>query len=62
MNFDIIILNQNIKTMQEYVMWILTALLFILKLNIFIWILQMMLKKDMIHRIMKLVDHHQKNK
>ena len=62
MNFDIIILNQNIKTMQEYVMWILTALLFILKLNIFIWILQMMLKKDMIHRIMKLVDHYQKNK
>ena len=62
MNFDIIILNQNIKTMQEYVMWILTALSFILKLNIFIWILQMMLKKDMIHRIMKLVDHYQKNK
>ena len=62
MNFDIIILNQNIKTMQEYVMWILTALLFILKLNIFIWILQMMLKKDVIHRIMKLVDHYQKNK
>ena len=41
-----IILNQNIKTMQNYVLWILTALLFMLKLKIFAKILQMMLKKD----------------
>ena len=36
MNFDMIILNQNIKTMQNYVIWTLTALLFILKLKNFI--------------------------
>ena len=35
MNFGMIILNQNIKTMQNYVILILTALLFILKLKIF---------------------------
>ena len=29
------ILNQSIKKMQDYVTWILTALLFILKLKIF---------------------------
>ena len=52
MNFGMIILNQNIKTMQKYVIWILTALLIILNLKIFIKILQMMLKKDMIHQIM----------
>ena len=57
MNFGIIILNQNIKTMQNYVTWILTALLVKLKLKIFIKILQMMLKTDMIHTVMKLIDH-----
>ena len=31
-----IILNQSIKTEQNYVTWILTALLFILKLKIFL--------------------------
>ena len=36
MNFGMIVLSQNIKTMQNYVIWILTALLFILKLKIFI--------------------------
>ena len=35
MNFGMITLNKNIKTEQNYVSWILTALLFILKLNIF---------------------------
>ena len=35
MNFDMIALNQNIKTNQNYATWILTALLFILKLKIF---------------------------
>ena len=33
MNFGMIILNQNIKTMQNYAIWILAALLFILKLK-----------------------------
>ena len=36
MNFGMIILNQSIKKMQNYVTWILTALSFILKLKIFI--------------------------
>ena len=56
MNFVMIILNQNIKTMQNYVTWILTALLFILKRKIFIKILQMMLKKKIIQQIMTLID------
>ena len=60
MNFGKIILNQNIKTMQNYVIWILTALLFILKQKIIIKILHMMFKKDMTHQIIKLTDHHQK--
>ena len=45
MNFVMLILNQNIKTMQNFVTWILTALLFILKRKIFMKMLQMMLKK-----------------
>ena len=36
MNFGMITLNRNIKTEQNYVTWILTALLFILKLKIFL--------------------------
>ena len=44
---------------QNYVIWILTALLFILKWKIFIKILQMILKKDMMHQIIKLIDHYQ---
>ena len=34
--FGMIILDQNIKMMQNYVVWILTALLLILWLKIFI--------------------------
>ena len=34
MSFGTIILNQSIKRLQNYVMWILTALLFILKIHI----------------------------
>ena len=34
MNFCMIILNQNMKTMQNYATWILALLLFILKLKI----------------------------
>ena len=45
MNFGRIILNQSIKTMQNYATCIQISLLFILKLKIFIKILQMMLKK-----------------
>ena len=52
--------QNNIKTIQNYVICILTALLFILKLKILIKILQMMLKRDMIDQIMKLIDHYQK--
>ena len=37
--FGMIILNQDIKTMQNYVIWILAAVLFILKLKIFLKIL-----------------------
>ena len=43
--------------MQNYVAWIHTALLFILKLEIYMKILQMMLKKDLIHQTMKSTDH-----
>ena len=52
--------QNNIKTMQNYVICILTALLFILKVKILIKILQMVLKRDIIHQIMKLIDHYQK--
>ena len=38
--FGIITLNQNVETKQNYVTWILTALLFMLKLKIFMKILQ----------------------
>ena len=43
--FGMILLNQNIKTRQKYVKWILTALLFILKPKNFMIILLMMLRK-----------------
>ena len=39
-----------------------TALPFILKLKMFIKTLQMMLKKDLIHKIMKSIDHFLKEK
>ena len=57
MNFGMVILNQNIKTMQNYVIWILATLLFKLKLGMFMKTLQMMFKKDLINQIMKLIDH-----
>ena len=49
--FGMIILNQSIKTMQNYVTWIQKALLFILKLKIVIKILRMMLKNGLTHQI-----------
>ena len=42
MNFDMIMLKQGIKTMQNYATWIQTAVLFISKLRIFMKILQTM--------------------
>ena len=44
MNFGMIILNQSIKTKQNYPTWILTALLFTLKPNNFLKTLVIMLK------------------
>ena len=55
-NLGMIVLNQRIKTMQNYVTWIQKALLFILKLKMFMSILQMMLKKGLIHHVMKSID------
>ena len=49
MNFGIIILNQNNKTKQSYVIRILKVLLFILKLKIFTKILLIMLKNSLTH-------------
>ena len=56
--FGMIMLNQSIRTMQNYATWIQTALLFILKLKISIKILQIMLNKDLIHQIMKSIDYY----
>ena len=44
-----ITLNQNMKTEQNYVTWILTALLFKLKLKIFIKTLLMILENCLTH-------------
>ena len=57
MNFGIIILNQNIKTMQNYDTSIQTALSLILKRKIFMRILLMMLMKDLTHQIVSAIDH-----
>ena len=46
MNYGTVILNQSIKTMQNYVTRMQIALLLILKLKIFTMISLMMLKKD----------------
>ena len=56
MSFGMIILNQS---MQNSTICIQTALLYIIKLKMFIKILQMMLKKDLIHQIIQLKDHYQ---
>ena len=52
MNFSMITLNQSIKVDQNYVTWILTVLLFILKLKIFMKILLMILKNGLTHLAM----------
>ena len=59
MNFSMIMLNQNIKTMLSYATWIQIVLLFILKLKIFTKVLQMMLKNGFTHEtIVKMVKDH----
>ena len=58
--FGMIILSQSIRTIQNFATWIQKASFFILKLKIFMKILQMMLKKDMIHQIIKSIDHYLK--
>ena len=55
----IITLNQSMRTEQNYVTWILIALLFILKLKIFTKILLMMLKDSLIHlTMMRMMKDH----
>ena len=58
--FGYIILNQSIRTMQNYATWIQTVLSLILKQKISMKILLMMLKKHLIHQIMKSIDHYLK--
>ena len=62
MNSGMIILNESIETKQNYATWIETTSLFILKLKLFIKILEMILKKDLIHQIMKSTDHYLQEK
>ena len=58
-DFGMVTLNQNIKTKQNYVTPILTALLFILKLKIFMKTLLMMLKNGLTHlTMMKMTKDH----
>ena len=58
MIFGVIILNQSTKMSLNNVTWVRIVSLFILKLTISVRILVMMLKKDSIHRIKKLIDHY----
>ena len=51
-----IILNQSINMIENYASWIQIALSFVLKLKMFIRALKMMLRKDLIHQIMKSID------
>ena len=44
MKFGMIILNQNIKTVQNYATWVLTALLFMSKPKMFMKTLLIILK------------------
>ena len=52
-----IVLNQSISKIQNYATWIQIALSFILKLKMFLKTFQMMLKKHLIHEIMKSIDN-----
>ena len=55
-------LNQGIRIMQNYAIWMQTVLLLISKKKIFMKILQMMLRNDLIHKIMSATDHYLKEK
>ena len=50
MNIDMVILNQSIKTEQNYATWILTALVFMLKIKIFMKTLLTVLKNGFTHQ------------
>ena len=52
-NFGTIILTQSIKTEQNFVTWILTALLYTLKPKFFLKIFVMMLRNGLIRLTMK---------
>ena len=59
MNFGMIIFNQSIKLVLNYITWILKALLFILKLKIFMKTFFMMLKNSLTHQtIVKMIKDH----
>ena len=58
MNFGMIIFNQSIRKMQNYATWIQTVLLLILKQKTSIKILLTMVTNDLIHQIMKSIDHY----
>ena len=62
MSFGMIILNQSINKILNYAIQIQIALLFILKLRIFIKALQMILRKVLIHQIMKSIDYYLQEK
>ena len=53
--FGKIILNQSNSKIQHYAIWIQIVLSFTLSLKMFTMTLQMMLKKDLIHQIMKTI-------
>ena len=53
MNFGMIILNQSTRAMRNYVAWMQIVLLLILKQKMFIKVLLIMLRKDLLHQIMK---------
>ena len=57
MNIRMITLNQSTKTKENYITWILTALLFICKLKIFMTTLLVMLKSQKLQQGFK-SDHH----
>ena len=58
-DFGMIILSQSITTKQNYAIWILIVLLFMLKLKIFSKILQRMLINGLthLHTIKMIIDH-----
>ena len=54
-----VMFNQSMKTNQNHVIWILIALLFTLKLKIFVKTLLMVLKNDLTHLPMiKMIKDH----